>query len=261
VDLIVAGHTHAVVNTKAAGIPLVEAGWGGTSVAVVDIVRNVVGAREIRTAVIPVPADGVRPDTAIRALIARYRPQVDSVARRVIAQLKFPLARKGPQYPLGNLIADAERNALRVDLALVSNAAIRTDLPPGPVTYGQLYALAPDGNRLAKVTVTGAQFRKVLEQILAGEEPSGHVSGALVRYDPSASPNRRVREVTLADGGKLDDGRRYTLVVSEALTSTLALAGLPTERQGMTDLDALITYLRRLPQPVSPPEEKRITAQ
>ena len=169
--------------------------------------------------------------------------------------------RSGSQFSLGNLVADAQRNALRVDFALVSNAALHSDLPAGPVTFGQLYAFAPDGNRLAKVTITGAQFRKVLEQTLAGEAPSAHVSGARIRYDLSATSGKRLREVKLADGSGLDDGRRYTLVVTEALISTPALAGLPAERQGMTDLDAFIAYLRRLPQPVSPPEEKRIIAQ
>jgi hypothetical protein len=38
------------------------------------------------------------------------------------------------------------------------------------------------------------------------------------------------------------------------------LSGAPVEPSTMTDVDALALYLRRLPQPVTPPEPGRLEA-
>ena len=51
---------------------------------------------------------------------------------RPLAELKRPLVRAGAQFPLGSLIAEARRNALRTDLGLVRTESIRADLPSGP---------------------------------------------------------------------------------------------------------------------------------
>jgi hypothetical protein len=60
--------------------------------------------------------------------------------------------------------------------------------------------------------------------------------------------------VTLVDGRKLKPRERYTLATDD---STAAGAGglpmppgLPVERVGLLDVEAVAAYLRRLPQPV-----------
>jgi 5'-nucleotidase len=75
-----------------------------------------------------------------------------------------------------------------------------------------------------------------------------------VRYDPRAS-KRRVRSMELSGGRKLRTDATYTLAVDDFLSAGgdgyTMLAGLPAEPGGMLDVEALITYLRRLPQPVT----------
>jgi 5'-nucleotidase len=188
------------------------------------------------------------------ALVERYRRGAESATKRVVASIKLPLFRTGSQYPLGRLIAEARRNVLRTDLGLVGNGGIRGDLQGGPVTYGQLYEVEPFQNALVRLTLTGRQLQEVLEHALGADgSPSAHVAGAVVRYDPRRPPGRRVRRVEL-QGRPLRRDAQYTLAVDDFLAGGgdgyKMLIGLPVEPGGILDVDAVITYLRRLPQPV-----------
>jgi 5'-nucleotidase len=254
IDLIVAGHEHSLVNTRIAGIPIVQAGVGGRALAVADLVKTAAGGREVRTRLEPVNPDSVREDSVLAALVERYARSAESATKRVVASIKLPLARTGNQHALGRLIAEARRNVLRADLGLVGNGGIRGDLPGGSVTYGQLYEVQPFQNRLEKVTLSGRRVQEMLEHALSPDgNPSAHVAGAVVHYDPRGRPGRRVRRVEL-QGRRLRPDAQYTLAVDDFLSGGgdgyNMLAGLPAEPGGMLDVEAVITYLRRLPPPV-----------
>jgi 5'-nucleotidase len=136
---------------------------------------------------------------------------------------------------------------------LVGNGGIRGDLQGGPITYGQLYEVQPFQNNLVRLTLSGRQLQDVLEHALATDPtPSAHVAGAVVRYDPRGRPGRRVRSVEL-QGQKLRHEALYTIAVDDFLAGGGdgydMLIGLPAEPSGTSDIDGVITYLRRLPQP------------
>ena len=253
-DLILAGHTHQPVNTRVAGIAIVQAGAEGSSLAVADMVKTSGGGLEVRTRIEPVSPGEVDPDVQMAALVENYRRRTDSIADRVVASIKLPLTRAGDQNRLGAMIAEARRNVLRADVGLVGNAAIRSDLAAGPVTYGQLFEVQPSQTSLVKVTLTGTQLREVFEHALAeGSSPSAHIAGATVRFDPRRRAGRRIQSVELQRGHKLQSNATYTLAVDDFLASGgagyLMLARLPAEPAG-GDIDAVVAYLRRLPQPV-----------
>jgi 5'-nucleotidase len=253
VDLIVAGHTHRIVEARAGGVPIVEAGSNGGAIAVADLVRTPAGGREFRTRVAQIPADAGPGDAELAALVGRYQEQVDTLASRVVARLKFPLLRSDER--LGRLIAEANRNAVRADIGLVNVGGIRGDLPAGPVTYGALYEVEPFQNALVTVTLTGAELRDLLEQaVQQSGRPTLVVAGALVRYDPSRPPGRRIQSVRLHGGRKLATRSRYLVSLPDYLArggdGFARLAALPAAPSGILDVDALRDFLRRLPQPV-----------
>jgi 2',3'-cyclic-nucleotide 2'-phosphodiesterase (5'-nucleotidase family) len=74
---------------------------------------------------------------------------------------------------MGNLVADATRAKYPgVDVALANSGGLRADLvvtPPsageadGEVTWGEVFAVLPFGNRTVIATYTGAQMRVALE--------------------------------------------------------------------------------------------------
>jgi 5'-nucleotidase len=261
IDVIVSGHSHTLINAERGGVPIVQARNNGTAVGVVDIVRTAAGGRRYDVQVETVWDDKVAPDTALASLVNRAVRRSDSLASRVVTELALPLTRTGDQYALGNLLADAYRNVLRADAALVNNGGIRADLPAGPLTYGQLFTAMPFQNRMVSVTITGAQLREVMEDALTATGPDAHISGLTVTYDSTRPVGHRVLEVTLSTGKKLKDRDRYSLATSDFLAAGQSgytvLRGAPQSSAGMNDIEAVELYLRRLPRPVRPPEDPR----
>ena len=261
VDVVVSGHSHTRIDAERGGVPIVQAWSNGTGVGVVDIVRTAAGGRRYDVSVETVWDDQVAPDTALANLVNQAVRRIDSLASRVITDLALPMTRTGNQYPLGNLIADAYRNVLRADVGLVNNGGIRTDLAPGPLTYGQLFALIPFQNQVVSVTVTGAQLREVMEDAITAEGPDAHVSGLTVTYDSTRPEGHRVLEVRLAGGKKLKDRGRYSLATSSYLAAGqggyTVLRGAPQSSTGLNDIETVERYLLRLPKPVQPPEDHR----
>jgi 2',3'-cyclic-nucleotide 2'-phosphodiesterase (5'-nucleotidase family) len=264
VNLIVAGHRHTLTNTRVNGIPIVQTGSNGGEIAVVDVVKTLVGSRELRTRLVPVFADSIGADTAMRRLVDTFRQKSDSLANRVVATLKTPALRGRGQYALANLVADAHRNALRTDFAIMNNGGVRTGLPAGTVNYSQVFEVSPFGNELMRIRLTGRQMREVLEQVVSSGTPDAHISGLTVTYDSTRPAGRRIRDVRLPTGRRMEDRATYTLAVNDFLAGGkegyTMFPALNPERTGIVDTDALVNYLRRLPQPVDLPADLRLQA-
>lgn len=264
VQLIVSGHTHSLLNTVVRGIPIVQARSSGTAFAIVDLIRRDDGTREWRARVETAWADRVTPDTGVSAILDRYRPMVDRLASRPIAVLRDELVRRGNQYPLGNLIADAQRAAVAgTDFALMNNGGIRRDLPAGQISYSDVFELQPFGNNLVRVSVTGERLKQILERAVASGRPAFHVSGLTVRFDSRLPAGSRVLEIRKAGGGLVQPRRTYQLALLDFLQTggegLSMVVTLPVRRTGQTDLEALIAYLQRVPQPVIAPAAPRFT--
>jgi 2',3'-cyclic-nucleotide 2'-phosphodiesterase (5'-nucleotidase family) len=253
VDLILTGGSATARDTVVAGIPIVEADDRGRGIAVVDVIKTVVGGREIRTRFTSVPTDRVPPDSAVARVLEEYRWRTDSIAAFSVATIKSPLMRRGAQHALGNLIADAFQNVLRTDLALMDNAGIHSDLQAGVVAWRHLFEMLPRQSTLVSLRLSGADILQVLESTLADGTATAHISGATVKFDPTRPSGRRVREIRLANGRKLKDKERYSIAVPEYLVGDPAWGiprAPPAGPSGLIDLDAVVLYLHRLSPPI-----------
>src|SRR5438046_250742 len=220
VDLIVSGHTHSLVNTVVNGIPIVQARSSGAGIAVVDFVRvsGPGGARrEVRARIETPFADRVRPDAALVDALRLSQASVSVITDRPVVRFGAELRRTGAEYGLGRLIADAQRNVAKADVALVNNGGIRADVAAGLATYGDLYRVEPFQNRLMRLAVSGKVLKHALQHALTGDGPDAHVAGIVVWYDSGKPAGRRLKKVRLANGKDVDDGRTYTLAVSDFL--------------------------------------------
>src|SRR2546427_4843255 len=264
VDLIVSGHTHSLVNTVVNGIPIVEARSSGAGIAVVDVVR-VSGAggvrREVRARIETPFADRIRLDPALVDALRLSQASVSAITDRPVARFGTELRRTGAEHGLGRLIADAQRNIAKADVALVNNGGIRADVAAGLATYGDLYGVEPFQNRLLRLAVSGKVLKQALEHALSGEGPDAHVAGIVVWYDLGKPAGRRIKRLRLANGKDVDDGRAYTVAVSDFLAAggsgDTMIVGAPSSEVGVTDLDALIQYLAVLRQPIAAPDDPR----
>lgn len=265
VDAVVSGHTHTLVDFQTRGVPIVQAQSSGRAVAVLDLAPGAAedgGKGEMIAERVYHVSSGAHASPEIEAIIDRADARVATLVNRPVARLAAALPRRGDEYPLGNLIADAQRWAGQADAAFVNNGGIRTGLQAGTVTYGDLFEVQPFANPLRRMQVSGAALRAYLEALVRDGEPRTHVSGMLVRFDPDRHSGERLVSVTMADGTPLRDDASYSVVLNEYMATgrdgkILARDARKNEQLGPSDLDALVAYLKSRRQPVSAPAGMR----
>ncbi len=64
---------------------------------------------------------------------------------------------------LGDLCADAYRQAMGADIAFVNGGNVRTDIAKGPITAGKILSVFPFGNQACLVKLSGQQVLDALE--------------------------------------------------------------------------------------------------
>ncbi len=173
VDLIVAGHTHRVSNLMVGDILVVEGINAGASYSVVQLVveGNDVewagGATRIAKNI------GVPKDPDVQAIVDDANAQTDILRNQVIGTQSADILRDPTRLhesAMGNMVADAMRLKYPgVDAAMTNSGGLRQDLrfappsageQPGEITWGEMFAVLPFGNRTVILTVTGAQLEQ-----------------------------------------------------------------------------------------------------
>jgi 2',3'-cyclic-nucleotide 2'-phosphodiesterase (5'-nucleotidase family) len=265
VDLYVGGHTHLRNFTEVNGVPVMQALRYGLAFGVVDLERRNgvtrVLHREIRTPW----ADEVDADTAMLRVVDYWGDAVRPLTERVVASMARPLSnydRQPGEFPLGSLIAEAQRAGAGAHVGFVNVGSIRRGLPAGPVSYGTLFELQPFQNEIVTVELTGSQLRDVLERALdADGRPRVHLSGIVVHYDPAAPRGSRIVAMELDDGRAISAADRVSVGTTEFVAAGgdgyAAFQQGEQTRTGLVDLDVLVTHLESLPQPVEPPPTGR----
>lgn len=276
VDVVLTGHTHRCYQGLVGGKLVTQACANGTAFADVDLVidrtfKEVVAKKaEIVDTVADAP--GIAPDPAIDALVRGYAERVAPLVNRVVATAAERIVRQqsvAGESALGNLIADAQRWKMGAQMAFMNPGGIRADLEAGEVTWGELYTIQPFNNYLVTMTLTGSQIERLLEQQWLNQPFPRilQISGLRYTWHSDRPVGDRVDpgEIFLEDGTPVQPEGRYRVVVNSFLADggdnfTVLREG--TDRVvGPIDLDALVEYLQRVPQPVSARIEGRIQRQ
>jgi 5'-nucleotidase len=202
---------------------------------------------------------GLKPDPAVAALVDTCRKRVAPTSEQVIFTAKTAISRdqnNAGESALGNLIADAQRSAMHTDFAMMNPGGIRADLiAAGPVTWGELFAVQPFGNYLVKMTLTGQQICAVLNQQWEGQPyvKMLETSGLNYTWDNSLPVGNRVVQVT-KNGVPIDKSAAYSVTVNSFLAGGgdhfSAFRSGASPMNGITDLDALIAYVKSRALPI-----------
>lgn len=268
VDVIFAGHNHAYLNAEVDGKLLVQSYSYGTAFSDVDVkidprTKDIVAKK---AEIVTTYQDGIKPDAEIAKLIGKYEEKVAPIVNQVVGTAQTTITSKqnaSGESALGNLIADAQRSALKTDFAFMNPGGIRADIEQGEVTWGELYNVQPFGNQLVKMTLTGGQIRKLLnQQWQPNQTRMLQISGLTYTWDASKPIGDKVVDIYLPNGAKLDPNAEYTVAVNSFLADggdhfTVLTEGKNREA-GPVDLDALIAYIQQLPQPFAARIEGRI---
>ncbi len=264
IDAIISGHTHSLVNTHVNGIPIVQARSSGQAVDIVDIPLGDDGkpsgpaVSDVRS----VTTSSLTAFAPVDSIVNRASQRVASIVNRRVSTVAVALTREGSQYPLGNLIADAQRWAGKGDIAIMNNRGIRANLRAGEITYGTLFEIQPFANTLYRVRMTGAQVREYLEKLVGMDELQVHVSGVAIGYNPDLPRGHRITSLRLLAGRTLNDNAFYNVVTNNFMATGGSNMGPPTGSHltplNVVDLDAVINYIKTLRSPLTPPSENRI---
>ncbi len=271
VDVVVAGHTHKfnnlLVPLRDGTLALVtQARSYGTAYSVIDLdIDPKTGGVTQKSARIETTwgdeGVGHDPQRKVARIVEKAGKATAVVGGRLIGSAEIAIRRGLPTDPesaLGDLVADAERAVAGTDLAFMNAAGIRNDIEAGPVTFAVLYDVHPFGNTLLRMTLTGEQVLRLLEQQWSGPYASTprflRISGLRYVYDLGKPAGERVVAADDANGEPLDPARRYTVVANDFLVGGGDHYTVLAEGAGatplVTDIAALETYLHGAKGPI-----------
>ena len=276
VDVVLSAHTHEFTNAylpNAGGNPVLvtQAYMYSRGYADVDLIINRTSDEIVEKSaqIVPAYADqppGTSPDPAATALLATAQNAVAPVENQMIGMAAKNITRgetPAGESAMGDLVTDGERAAMKTDVGFETSGDLQADLSEGTITWNDLYAVQPAAGTVMSMTLSGVQIRQALEQQWQEPLPKNNlmVSGLVYTYDTAQPRGSKVTSVTI-HGVPLNPGTNYTV----STVGYLAMGGdgytTFMDGQNMTygpsDVDALISYVGSLPQPVNVTVDGRI---
>lgn len=234
-DIILSGHDHSLNIQYDGKVVLAETRSEADYMIAVDVRVSVTekkGKRKIRwwpnfriidTAEFAPTADAAN-------LLAKYEARLAKTLGQKIGTTATALdsrraSVRGSENAFGNLIADATRELVNADVAIINGGGIRADKQYDPGTAlsrRDILSELPFGNTVVKLEVTGAQLRAALEngvsQVEDGAGRFPHVAGLSMSVNTNATPGSRLLTVTVG-GQPLDDNAIYSLGTNSYMAS------------------------------------------
>ncbi|WP_428828015.1 bifunctional metallophosphatase/5'-nucleotidase [Azonexus sp. IMCC34842] len=267
-DLILGGHDHHLVTEQVGRTPIFKAGSDARDAIHIRLrfASDRTGHHLASMAWDILPLDGRQvEDPAVLSLATEFEQQVSQLLGEPIAETAVALDARGEtmrrsESNIGNFAADAVREAMHSDIALLNGGGFRSDrlLSPGPLTRRDILALLPFENPLVLLSITGAQLREVLEHELDRRVAKGqsgalpHIGGMRLSYAPKQPKGQRIIELQIA-GEPVQADKSYTLATSSYLAEGgdgyLLLKQLPVLRPAEgspSDTEVLIQAMQRV---------------
>ena len=223
VDVILGGHEHEPLVAEEGKTLITKAGSDARYLVQVDVWLTREGRLVERSWRFREVSRRIAPDPAVEALVRDYARRLDRELDAVVGKNSVPLEARSAtlrteETNLGDFVADALRERLGTDVAVINGGAIRTNrtVPPGPLTRRDVLSLLPFTDMVVKLEIRGADLRAALEHGLAQTDRVGggflQLSGARVVWDPRLAPGRRIVDVSVT-GKPLADDAAYTVAV------------------------------------------------
>jgi 5'-nucleotidase len=265
IDVVISGHTHNFTNAlwpDRTGKPVLvvqDYSYGmafGELTLQLDPHSGAVIGKSAR--VLPAWADagaGLHPDPAVARLVQDAQGAVGPRVARVVGHTAVPLTRSmsaAGESVLGDLVADAQRTALRADIGFMNAGGLRADLAAGPLTWGGVLTLHPFGNRILALNMTGAQLLAVLEEQWSADPAAIprilKTSGLYYEWDPARPAGAHVVLACDSRHQPLRAAAVYRVAVNDFLVGGgddfKGFGGLPVATVGPLDTEALESYLQ-----------------
>ncbi len=281
IDLVVAGHTHRAANTVVGKIPLVEGFNAGASYSVAQLMVKGGDVAWAGTATRTAKNLGVAARPDVQAIVDAANEETAELRNEVIGTQSADIRRdptRLSESAMGNMVADAMLAKYPgVEAALTNSGGLRQDIlaapptageQPGEITWGEVFAVLPFGNRTVIETLTGAQLRAAL---LSGLSPAcdpnvatgrfPQVAGLTIAYHCTGTTP--VIDTLLKGAAPFGDADTVRIVINDFMFTggdgyTALTGGTDVLQPGDALLDVVIEWITAN-SPVAPTVEGRIT--
>jgi 2',3'-cyclic-nucleotide 2'-phosphodiesterase (5'-nucleotidase family) len=231
IDIVLGGHDHDPITFLEGGKLLLKAGYDAHFLVAADITLDRVTRQDKEVVVWSpgwryLPTAGVPPEPAVKAKVDDYNARLDAELAVAIGTTAVALdstreAVRTRESNMGNLIADAIREAVGADAAIVNGGGIRGDRvyeAGATLTRKDMLSELPFGNVTVLIELTGADILAALENAVSQvEDKAGRfaqVSGMAYTYDAARPAGSRIVRVEIG-GAALDPARTYRLAAND----------------------------------------------
>jgi 5'-nucleotidase / UDP-sugar diphosphatase len=231
-DVILSGDDHSYATAYDGRTAYVETSIDGQFLSPVDLTVEVTTTEDGKREIAWVPAfrfidtASVTPDPESVAMADALRATMDQNLNVEIATLEGALDSRrnvvrAEEATMGNLIADAMRDATGADVAIMNGGGIRGDTTYDAgrkLTRRDILTELPFGNTTVVTELPGSQVLLALEngvsQVEKGAGRFPQVSGLTFAFDASAPAGSRVSEV-MVGGAALEADKLYKVAVND----------------------------------------------
>ncbi|NIM96203.1 MAG: hypothetical protein GTO18_21100 [Anaerolineales bacterium] len=234
IDIIIGGHSHNTLpeGEEVNGVLILQAGDYAQALGRVDLELDPQNGEILsrKAQVFTIPEDE-SPDPHVTDAILAAEHEVDELMARPIGVLQSALNLDHfNECGIGNLTADALRERLGADIAIISCGQFHAGLPEGEITLGHLDSACFSSANPCLSTIRGEQIIQALEH---GLDPSIYeymhhafrgtpvgvpqVSGMTIEYDPNGETGERVIQVNV-QGESIEPERLYKVAHTDAET-------------------------------------------
>jgi 5'-nucleotidase/UDP-sugar diphosphatase len=282
ISVILGGHDHEPITWYEGGTLIHKSGSDAHYLGRIDLtIEKKATEKGPQVTVTPswrmLATRGVTPDPGVAAEIARYTAALDQALGQPVGQTQTALNSQTAEVrtretTMGNLIADALREALQADVALVNGGGIRGNRlyeAGTTLTRRDILQELPFGNPGVLVELSGVDLLAALENgVSQVENKAGRfpqVSGLRLTYNPEKPAGSRVLEVHVGEK-VLDRTATYRVATNDFLLkggdgySSLSQGKVLIDASGGTLMATTVMHYITAKGAVAPQIEGRIVA-
>lgn len=227
IDMVIGGHTHTtlrtpcyVTNLAGRSVPIGQTGSKGLNLGYTKVRFNSDGSLSFTYRLIPVNSRlDDRIDAVFSSMIDTYTDQLSGQMSEVLGYSPNTLYKSSPESELSNIAADAivwmakKYYDVDADVSIYNWGGIRSNLPSGNVTLGDVYEVFPFDNVLSILTMKGSDMRTFFAHVAYdGGLPINSAVRLVIK-------NQAVESVTI-HGEPIDDNKIYTVATVDYLVNT-----------------------------------------
>jgi 5'-nucleotidase/UDP-sugar diphosphatase len=232
VDVIVGGHTHAILDepTRVGNALIVQVGAKGVILGKLDLdvkKGKVVSCSGEQLEV----SDSTPSDPKMAALIAAASAELEKKIGGRIGSTEIALVRgigvdSAGTRSLGDFLAELMRKETNADVAFTNQGGVRADILPGDVSMKDVLTAIPFQNTIVTMELSGAELEKVLDYNVSLRGQAGgslHLAGVTytpvflssAEYDPGDGKASGIK----INGVTLDSAKTYHIATNNFLAA------------------------------------------